>query len=188
MQASLNLLPLVVFAGAYFALDIYWATGALMLAAGAQTAALKLARQPISTELQLTFWACLVFGSLTLLLRDQAFIQWKTTVVNWSLAACLLVAQLMGRNLIQTLLGRHLKLPAAVWSQLNLGWMAGFAFSGTLNLLVMYNFSMDFWVSYKVFGGFGLTFSYILLTMLYLYRLGFISAPAKDQEGPKAEP
>jgi len=36
------------------------------------------------------------------------------------------------------------------------------------------NFSLDFWIAYKLVGGFGLTFTYLIIMMVYLYRGGFL--------------
>ena len=46
-----------------------------------------------------------------------------------------------------------------------------------------YNFSMEFWVSYKLIGGFGLTFLYIVITMIYLSRKGLLDHPNAEEKG-----
>jgi intracellular septation protein A len=64
-----------------------------------------------------------------------------------------------------------------------------FFFAGVLNLIVAYNFSMEFWVTYKLIGGFALTLLYVVLTLLYLARKGFLeghgteTAEAKEGRG-----
>jgi intracellular septation protein len=176
MNQLIDLLPVVIFVVAYFTSDIYTATAALMLAVTIQAGLLLLLRKPLSRELKLTFWASLIFGSLTLLLRNELFIQWKPTIVNWLLAAALIGTQVFGRkNLIQQLLGQQLSLVDAVWTRLNFGWAIGFLFGGALNLIVAYNFSMEAWVLYRLFGSFGLTFIYIVITIVYLSRKGFLN-------------
>ncbi len=57
------------------------------------------------------------------------------------------------------------------------GWLvlqAVDTLAGALNLIVAYNFSMEFWVSYKLIGGFALTFIYVMITMIYLAKKGFL--------------
>ena len=176
MQQLLDFLPILIFAVVFFVADIYWATGALMVSITLQVAAYKLLGKPVGRELKLTFWVSIAFGGLTLVLRDETFIQWKPTVVNWLLGASLLGSHFMRTNLIEKLLGGKLKLPRPVWTRLNLGWAAGFFFAGVLNLVVTYNFSMETWVAYKLIGGFALTFAYIALTLIYLHRLGLLTA------------
>lgn len=181
MTQLLDFVPIALFVAVYFAVDIYWATGALMAAVTVQVLAYRLAGRPVSRELNLTFWASLVFGTLTLVFRNETFIQWKPTIVNWLLAASLVGSHLLGRtNLLKQLLGKQLSLLDEVWTRLNFGWAFGFFFAGVLNLIVAYNFSMEFWVGYKLVGGFALTFLYIVITMIYLSRKGFLEAPATD--------
>ena len=182
MRQFLDFLPILVFAGVFFATDIYWATGALMVAVTVQLGAYRVLRRPIGRELVLVFWVSILFGGLTIALRNETFIQWKPTVVNWLLAAALLGGHFMGKNLLEKLLGGRLQLPSAVWRQLNFGWAAGFLLAGALNLAVAYGFSMEVWVTYKLVGGFLLTFSYIALTFVYLHRLGLLTLPAKVGE------
>ncbi|MCY4562983.1 MAG: septation protein IspZ [Gammaproteobacteria bacterium] len=186
MQQLLDFLPIVVFTAVFFASDIYWATGALMASVTLQVVIYKLVGRPVGRELKFTFWASMAFGGLTLLLRDETFIQWKPTVVNWLLAASLIGSHFMRTNLIRKVMGGQLTLPDPVWVRLNFGWAAGFLFAGALNLVVAYNFSMEFWVTYKLVGGLGLTFSYIAITLLYLHRLGLLEQVAETPAAGKS--
>jgi intracellular septation protein len=175
MSQLLDFVPIALFVGVYFTMDIYWATGVLMVAVSAQALLYRVVGKPISRELHLTLWASLVFGALTLVFRNEVFIQWKPTIVNWLLASSLVLSFYVGRtNLMKQLLGKQLSLVDAVWTRLNFGWALGFFFAGVLNLVVAYNFSMEFWVGYKLIGGFALTFLYIVITMVYLSRQGFL--------------
>tara|TARA_Y100001933_G_scaffold264947_1_gene333730 strand:- start:514 stop:1113 length:600 start_codon:yes stop_codon:yes gene_type:complete len=186
MTQFLDFVPIAMFVAVYFAMDIYWATGALMAAVTLQVAAYRLMGRPLSRELHLTFWASLVFGGLTLAFRNETFIQWKPTIVNWLLAASLVGSFYVGRtNLMKQLLGKQLSLVDEVWTRLNFGWAFGFFLAGVLNLVVAYNFSMEFWVTYKLVGGFALTFLYIVITMVYLSRTGMLEhqQPTERQDG-----
>jgi intracellular septation protein len=187
MNQLIDLLPVAIFAAVFFASDVYYATGALMIAVTLQVLIYLALRKPVTRELKVTFWASIIFGSLTLLFRNELFIQWKPTIVNWLLAGSLVGSHFIGkRNLIQQLFGAQLTLVDEVWVRLNFGWAFGFFFAGVLNLIVAYNFSMEFWVSYKLIGGFALTLLYVVLTMVYLARKGFLDEPAKEA-GPAEE-
>lgn len=181
MTQLLDFLPIALFVAVFFVTDIYWATAALMIAVTVQAVTFKLIGKPISRELNMTLWASLVFGGLTLAFRNETFIQWKPTIVNWLLAASLVGSYYVGRtNLLKQLLGKQLSLVDEVWARLNFGWAAGFFFAGALNLVVAYNFSMSFWVTYKLVGGFALTFLYIVITMIYLSRKGLLAGQEAD--------
>ncbi len=187
MTQFLDFVPIVLFVAVFFAADIYWATAALMVAVTVQVLAYRLLGKPVSRELNLTLWASLIFGGLTLVFRNETFIQWKPTIVNWLLAGSLVGSYYVGRaNLMKQLLGKQLSLVDEVWTRLNFGWALGFFIAGALNLVVAYNFSMEFWVGYKLIGGFALTFLYIVITMIYLSRKGMLDAPngAPQREQP----
>jgi intracellular septation protein len=175
MSQLLDFVPIGLFVAVFFMADIYYATAALMIAVAAQAGIYLLLKKPLSRELKLTFWVSMIFGGLTLFFRNELFIQWKPTIINWALCGSLIGSHFIGkRNLIEHLFGKQLSLVDEVWAKLNFGWAFGFFLAGGLNLIVAYNFSMEFWVSYKLIGGFALTFTYVLITMTYLARKGFL--------------
>jgi intracellular septation protein len=188
MNQLIDLLPVAIFVAVFFTTDVYYATGALMAAVTIQVLVYLALRKPLSRELKLTFWASIVFGALTLLFRNELFIQWKPTIVNWLLAASLVGSHFVGKNnLMKQMLGSQLTLVDEVWVRLNFGWACGFFLAGVLNLVVAYNFSMDFWVSYKLIGGFALTLLYVVLTMAYLAHKGFLTEHGSAAEAADAK-
>ena len=62
------------------------------------------------------------------------------------------------------------RMPDGVWTRLNWSWAAFFTFMGAANLLVAYNFPTDTWVNFKLFGGMGLMFVFVVLQALFLAR------------------
>lgn len=104
-----------------------------------------------------------VFGGMTLIFQNENFIKWKPTILYWVFAGSMSFATLfMKKNAIKTMLGEQLKLPDTVWQKLNLAWICFFLIMGVVNLLVAFNFSTDIWVDFKLFGGMGLMFVFIL--------------------------
>jgi len=99
------------------------------------------------------------------------FIKWKPTVLYWLFALTLAGSALfMKRNLIRALMKDQVQLPEPVWARLNLSWIAFFAVMGILNLYVAYSYSEDTWVSFKLYGGMGLMFLFVLGQGLMLSR------------------
>src|SRR5215210_8365956 len=90
-------------------------------------------------------WASLaiivVFGGLTLYLRDKTFILWKPTVLYWLFGAVLAGSAFFGRNLIRALLSEQMRLPESIWAKLNWAWVGFFALMGVVNLYVAFNYS-----------------------------------------------
>ena len=111
----------------------------------------------------------LVFGTITLLVHDKTFIQWKPTVLNWLFGAGFLVSQFFGEQpVIQRLMGANLTLERPVWIKLNLMWVAFFFVMGALNLYVAFSFEESTWVNFKLFGMLGLTMVFALLQGVWL--------------------
>lgn len=105
-----------------------------------------------------------VFGSLTLIFQNEAFIKWKLTLLDWVFAISMAFSALvLKKNAIQAMLGEQLKLPETIWSRLNYAWIAFFAAMGALNLYIAFNFSTDIWVNFKLFGTMGLMLVFMLV-------------------------
>ena len=155
-----------------------------MIASTVQVAMIKLLTGTVEKQLLWLFAVVVVAGSATLILRNDLFIQWKPTIVNWLFATALIASQILTKeNLLKKMLGSQIVLPEEIWSKLAIGWSVGFGFAGLLNLIVAYTFSLDFWVSYKLFGGFGITLLYILITLSYLSKKGYLKeGTTLDQE------
>lgn len=187
MNQLLDFVPVALFVIVFFLTDIFYATAALMAGVTVQVLLYLGLKKPLTRELKITFWASLVFGGLTLVFRNETFILWKPTIVNWILAAVLIASHFFAqKNALQHMLGKQMQLHDEVWTRLNFGWAAGFFLAGALNLIVAYSFSLDFWVSYKLIGGFALTFLYILITIGYLAGKGYLKEPGdlSGDDGP----
>ena len=118
----------------------------------------------------LTLIACLVFGSLTLAFHSETFLKWKAPVVNWLFALVFAGSHFIGNTLlIKRVMGHALTLPDAVWTRLNLAWIAFFVFCGAANLFVAFTFQ-SIWVDFKVFGSLGLTVLFLVGQGIYLSR------------------
>ena len=195
MKQLLELLPLVLFFGAYqmdgdtltvggwsHTFDgIFSATAVLMISTALTWLVASLLEKRNDKRLMWMTLAVLLFGAATLILRDQRFIQWKPTAVNWLLAAVFLGSQFIGkRTVIERVLGNQLSLPRPIWTRLNVLWIGNFALVGALNLFVAYRFEEAVWVSYKLYSSIGFTLALMLLTVV-------IVAPHVKDDGEQPE-
>jgi len=170
MKFLFDLFPVILFFAAFQLWDIYVATGVAIAASFAQIGWLALRRKKIDPMLWASVAIIVVFGGLTLLLRDKTFIQWKPTVLYWLFGAVLAGGVLSGRNLIRSMMSQQIQLPEAVWARLNWSWIGFFAFMGAANLYVAYNYSESAWVNFKLFGGMGLMLLFVLAQGLVLAK------------------
>lgn len=150
---------------------ILLATAVAILATLAQVLWLLMRRRHVDTMLWVSLVIILVFGGATIYFHDELFIKWKPTVLYWCFALALLGAQLILRkNLIRSLMGQQMTLPDPVWNKLNLAWGAFFAAMGALNLYVAFNFPLELWVNFKMFGFLGLMIAFVIAQTAYLSR------------------
>ena len=195
MKQLLELLPLVLFFGAYqmdgdtltvggwsHTFDgIFSATAVLMISTALTWLFSSLLEKRNDKRLMWMTVAVLLFGAATLILRDQRFIQWKPTVFNWVLATVFLGSQFFGeRTALERVLGSQLKLPQLIWTRLNVLWIGNFSLVGALNLFVAYRFEEAVWVSYKLYSSIGFTLALMLLTVA-------IVAPHVKDDGEQPE-
>ncbi|MFM7484465.1 MAG: septation protein A [Burkholderiaceae bacterium] len=150
---------------------ILLATAVAILATLAQVVWLLLRRRHVDTMLWVSLVIIVVFGGATIYFHDELFIKWKPTVLYWCFSLALLGAQLtLRKNLIRSLMGQQMTLPDPVWGKLNLAWGAFFAAMGVLNLYVAFNFPLELWVNFKMFGFLGLMIAFVIAQTAYLSR------------------
>ena len=171
MKLLFDVFPVILFFVAFKVYDIYVATAVAIGATFAQIGWVWFRHRKVDNMLWVTLVVITVFGGATLLFRDDTFIKWKPTVLYWLFAGVLAVAALAFRkNLIRSMMQKQVTLPDAVWTRLLMSWIGFFAAMGVLNIYVAYNYSLDTWVNFKMFGGIGLMLVFVLLQALMLAR------------------
>ena len=189
MAMFYEFLPLVLFLIALFVKDIYFAVGVLMVAMPIGFAVKYLRTKKVD---RMYFWStilALVLGGLTLYLRDERFFFWKPTVFYWAVACACLISQFVGaKPLVQRFFGmigelNTDRITARQWRGLNLTWVVFFAAIGVLNLYVAFNFSIEFWGTFKVLGLFGLSLVFFVGQSIWVVaRLGDDAATTSEEE------
>ena len=181
MKFLADFFPVLLFFGAYQLYDIYVATAVDILAAFLQVGFTWLRQRKVENMHLITLALLVVFGGLTLALRDPLFIKWKPTVVNWLFAAAFLGSHFIGeRPIVQRMMAQAMTLPPDVWRRLSFSWILFFFVIGAVNLFVAFNFSEEIWVNFKLFGMLGLTLLFVVAQSFYLAR--HMEPPSDTQE------
>ena len=170
MKFLFDLFPVAFFFVAIQIWDIFVATAVAIGATILQVGWLLARRKKVDAMLWASLAIILVFGGLTLYLRDKTFILWKPTVLYWLFGSVLAGSAFLGRNLIRALLSEQMRLPDPVWRRLNWSWVGFFAFMGAANLYVAFNYSEKIWATFKLFGGMGLMLLFVVAQALVLAR------------------
>ncbi|HMK41912.1 MAG TPA: septation protein A [Methyloceanibacter sp.] len=172
LKLAIELGPLLVFFGTNAAAGIYSGTAAFMAATlislfAAWFSYHKLPVMPIVSGV-----IVLVFGGLTLYLRDETFIKLKPTIVYTMFAALLVAGLLWKKPMLELLFGPVFTLTEEGWRKLTIRWALFFAVMAVLNELVWRNVSTDAWVSFKAFGFLPLTFLFAIAQVPLMQRHG----------------
>ncbi|MDO8305534.1 septation protein A [Herminiimonas sp.] len=150
---------------------ILLATAIAIIATIVQIGYLLSRGKKVDGTLWLSFAIIVFFGGATIYFHNETFIKWKPTVLYWCFAAVLLFSQIfLKKNLIRTMMEKQMTLPEGIWRRVNLSWVAFFITMGLLNLYVAFNFSTASWVNFKLFGGMGLMFAFVIAQSLLLSK------------------
>ena len=160
------------------------ATAVIIVATGIQVAVTWLRQRRVEKVHLITLALLVSMGGVTLLLQDEIYIKWKSTVFFWVLAVAFLGSQFIGgKTLVQRFFDSKFEPPRKVWAALNLAWVVFFLSLGGLNLFVVYNFSTDTWVNFKLFGLTGLMFVFIFAQIVYLFRYMIPEEEDAEEQG-----
>ncbi len=169
MKFLFDFFPILLFFVAYKVYDIYVATAVAIVASFIQVGWFWLQHRRVEKMHVITLLMITILGGATLIFHDDTFIKWKVSVVNWLFGVAFLGSQFIGKKpIIQRMMEASVELPQKIWTRLNLVWALFFISTGFLNLYVAYNYDLDTWVNFKMFGMLGLTFLFILAQALFI--------------------
>ena len=174
MQLLFDFLPLIAFFTAFKFAGMYVATVVLIVACALQVGIHWLRTRSVNKMHLVTAGFALVFGGLTLIIHDTAFIKWKYSVVNWLFAAAFLGSmwrRFSDRPLIQRMTGdaaSELNLSESQWRRLNGVWVAYFLFLGTTNLFALRYLDDNGWMNFKLYFTLGLTAIFVVAQGIWI--------------------
>ncbi len=189
MKFLFDLFPIILFFVAFKTYDIFVATAVAIVATFMQIGWVWLRHRQVDKMMWISLVVIILFGGATLLFQDENFIKWKPTVLYWFFAAILLASNVyFQRNLIRTMLEKQIKLPLFVWHKLNLSWIVFFVLMGCINLYVAYGFSVDTWVTFKLFGSTGLMLVFVVAQVFMLNKHMIVTVPAASERADAEVP
>ncbi len=177
---ALDLGPLLLFFAGFKYFGIYGATAifmaAVLVALGVGYAAeRRLSPMPIVTAVLV-----MVFGGLTLYLKNDTFIKMKPTVLYAFFGLVLLGGLSFGRLFIKYVFAQAFDLSERGWRSLTWRWGIFFLLLAAANEFVWRSFSTGVWVDFKVWG---------ILPLIFLFALAQTPLLLKHQiEEPADQP
>lgn len=146
----LDLGPLLVFFAAFKLGNFFIATAAFMAAIAVALALGWIAERKLSPMPLFTAVLVMVFGGLTLYLKNEAFLKMKVTILYSFFAIVLLGGMMTGRLFIKYVFAQAFDLDEVGWRKLTLRWGIFFLSLAGLNEIVWRRFSTALWVDFKV--------------------------------------
>lgn len=149
--------------------DIYVATSVAIVASLAQVGYLKLAGKKVEPMMWIALGLIVVFGGLTIILKNEMFVKWKPTILFATMAAAIAMAQfIFKKNPISMMFNNQIKAPDAVWRKLSIAWILFLLLVAVLNLVFVYYTSTDTWMLFKTFGDMGMFLVFIVAQVFWL--------------------
>ena len=158
----LDLGPLLVFFAGFKYLGIFGATAAFMAAVLIALAAGWILEKRLSPMPIVTAVLVMVFGGLTLYLKNDIFIKMKPTVLYAFFGVTLIGGLGFNRLFIKYVFAQAFELDESGWRQLTWRWGLFFLALAVVNEVVWRNASTADWVSFKVWGIIPLIFLFAL--------------------------
>jgi intracellular septation protein len=180
MKLLFDFLPIFLFFITYKFFGIYAATGVAMAGSLLQVAYHRIKYKQFESMHLVTFFSILILGGATLLMHNEIFIKWKPTILYWLLGLIFTGTSLFGKKpLLQRMMETNIKLPAVIWKKLNIGWSLFFLLLGCANLYVVYHFTTNTWVNFKLFGTLGLTLLFVVVQSFYMAK--FVEVESEEK-------
>jgi intracellular septation protein len=170
----LDLGPLIAFFLAFQFFGIYVATGTFMVLVMVSLAVGFWRERKLSPIALFTAVIVLVFGGLTLWLKNDTFVKMKPTVIYATFCVVLLGGLAFNRLFIKYALSFEFEMPESAWRTLTWRWGLFFLGLAMLNEIVWRNFTTGQWVTFKVW-----------ITMPLVFLFGLAQAPMLMRHMPQ---
>lgn len=172
MKQLFEFFPLIVFFVVYYKSDkdLYLSITAVIIATLISLVALYIKERKISTMMLVSTVILIVFGGLSIFLKNDIFFKMKPTIINALFAIILIGSTFFNKPVLKLLLNSSMKLTDQGWSLMNKLWSGFFIFLALLNEIVWRTQTTDVWVNFKVFGIMGITIVFTIVQIPILKR------------------
>ena len=172
MKQLFEFFPLIVFFVVYYKSDkdLYLSITAVIIATLISLVALYIKERKISTMMLVSTVILVVFGGLSIFLKNDIFFKMKPTIINALFAIILIGSTFFNKPVLKMLLNSSMKLTDQGWSLMNKLWSGFFIFLALLNEIVWRTQTTDVWVNFKVFGIMGITIIFTIVQIPILKK------------------
>ncbi len=183
----IDFFPLAFFFVAYKFADIYIASGILIMASAVQLIMFRVRAGKFEKSKIWMFLGILLFGGITIVLHDDFYLKIKVSIIFTIISLALLGSFFVGQKqpLVKTIAlktgDNFSKVPESRWYLINWLWIGFFFSIAIINLYVAFNFSLDTWVSFKVWGITILNFVLMMISLFLIFP--YMEEQPENQSG-----
>ena len=152
VKLGLDLGPLMVFFGSFYAFGIMPATGVFMVATLLAAATSYALTRKVSPLMIFSAVVVMLFGGLTLWLKDDTFIKLKPTIYYLAVSGILMGGLAFGRLVIKDVMDIAMHLTDEGWQKLTVRIAIFYLCMAVLNEIAWRNLPTETWVWLKVWG------------------------------------
>ncbi|HEY5338598.1 MAG TPA: septation protein A [Rhizomicrobium sp.] len=178
-KLALDLGPLILFFAAFKFGNIFIATAVFMAASVLSLGLGYVMTRKLSPMPLITAIIVLIFGGLTLYLKNDTFIKMKPTVLYAFFGMILLGGLAFNRLFIKAVFSQAFELDQEGWRKLTWRWGFFALALAVLNEVVWRNFSTNIWVNFKVWA---------IIPLIFLFALAQTPLVMKHQIEEEAPP
>ncbi len=121
MKALFDFLPIILFFVFYKYQGLYAAIYAMIIASLLQVTWTKLYHKTYEKNQVISLIAIIIFGGLTIWLRNPSFVMWKVSVINLIFAAILFGSMFIGKKtILERVLSKQADLTKDIWQKITL--------------------------------------------------------------------
>ena len=171
-RLALDLGPLLIFFAGFKYLGIFGATAVFIAAVLAALLLSYLIEKRLSPMPLFTAVLVVIFGGLTLYLRNDVFIKMKPTVLYGFFGLVLLVGLAFNRLFIKYVFAQAFDLDERGWKKLTVRWGLFFLALAVINEAVWRSTSTATWVTFKV---------WVIIPLIFLFALAQTPLVIKHQ-------
>jgi len=134
LKFIIDFLPIVLFFVVYKNYGIHPAIYSMIAATAIQVLFTKISTGKYERSHLITFSLLVIFGGITLLFNDPAFIMWKVSVLYVIFSLVLIGSIFLGeKTLLERMLGKEINVPVDTWKVITWLWGSGFLIIAAIN-------------------------------------------------------
>lgn len=168
LSQVLEIVPVILFIITFYLKGMHYATIVIVVSSVVCIISAFLFRLKVAKLFWIVNFMIILFGTLSVLLKDPTYIKLKPTIVYLISASTVLISALIGKPILRKALSQVMEIKEIkIWRRNSYMVSTFFVMCALLNEYVRNNYDDAVWVKFKLFGFTGVTLTFFALFMLF---------------------